>query len=336
MVDFMLKYRDFYAIASFFMLSLILGSLLGLYLFPFELKSLFFVVRQFYYLFILIPLVNYTRVKLGFPIVNSLVSGLIFSLVFNWTTVDVGGGFFSLPGQNSLGYVISVFLLLIYFELDSNIFKYILLSICLLSLFFTLSKSAIILGLVFVLIILYQYSINRFNYRNIVSVILILSIIFINYDDDLLNLGEYLSSVINTEISASEGSDSNSQRIALILNGLYSGLLYPIGIGAGHYVEAVNAASFRFPVLWIQPDPHNSYVHVAYASGVIGLLFYFFILFKGFFLVDKNWKVKVIYLFFLFNGLFHGEFLTQNLFYIILAYYLSRNTLNSFENTTCN
>lgn len=334
-VFFFNRFKIIYLLGLFLIISLFLGYFFGTFLFSFELKSLFFILRLGYYFFILMPLIAFLKKEKKTPIIEIMVWGLVFSLLFNWFTANISS-FFSLPGQNSLGYLLSIYLMVIYHEIKNSIFKTILIISCLISIFFTLSKSAIILEVFFIFFVLFNNFKQFFTFKKVLISFLSLIILINVFKNDIILVWDFLDSVLNTEISASEGSESNDQRVKLVLNGLYIGYIYPFGVGSGHYKDAVEVTNSVFPVLWIQPDPHNAFAHIAYSGGIIALVLYFLFLLFGFLKIEKNVNVYILFLFFLFNGLFHGETLTQNFFYIFFSFYLSKPLINKVENFTYN
>jgi O-antigen ligase len=81
-----------------------------------------------------------------------------------------------------------------------------------------------------------------------------------------------ITSWARTEVTASQGSRSNEERLDATISGFAIGLAHPFGVGAAHYPDAARASGVAMP--WIMPDPHSTYAHAAAASGIVGFVFF--------------------------------------------------------------
>ena len=105
---------------------------------------------------------------------------------------------------------------------------------------------------------------------------------------------EELLNIFSMEMSASAGSKSNLQRLATIKSGFYIAMDYPFGVGTAYEHVAASYKSVT-GMYWIQPDPHNTWAHIASQAGFFGLFCFLAINFCAIFSVLSNKSIQGLF-----------------------------------------
>lgn len=175
----------------------------------------------------------------------------------------------SLPGQNQIGVGVSFgFALSLILGLRNRAW-YFVSAVFVVGGLLSWSKGAW-LSIIYCSFILMLWIVSKSGGRAFLWACSVLMISGLTY----LFFGDYLSWLVSTEFSASEGSRSNLQRYLTIVAGLITVVEFPLGVGAGYEVAtSIIDRQYGVGVPWIQPDSHNAFL-MAFHSG--GLFFGFF------------------------------------------------------------
>jgi hypothetical protein len=350
------KLRVFFNVAAIFLTAFAIGTLTGTLIFEPNPRDIVIFLRQIFYLYLLVPVLATlsTEATINFYLKSFLTGVLIICLVNIMATYDGEFEFFdALPGQNSLGNQIGIIVPFVLYQLlktnsgtRKTVLNGIILFILVFSALLTWSKGAWIVVLMSFFLMMWMAVANK-NLNKYVSKRSLLFLIIVVLAIAIPSFS-FISRVVEVEISASDGSDSNDQRLASALSGIAIGLIYPFGIGGAKY--SLGAARLDMEIPWIMPDPHNTYAHVLSWAGVVGLGFFLFLFFYPFWLVLSFRKSLggyfLIYVSMLIaiyiNSNFGGEFLTQPaswaIFALIIGHILSigknRENSNKFSDDT--
>lgn len=336
-----LKLRLFLFIAALFIIIFSVGNFIGIFVFESDIRSVFILFRQVFYLFILIPVfATLATERTAEWYLTAFLLGVIVSVGINFYSWHAVGDSLSLPGQNPLGSQISAifpFVLYCFFKGRAGFFKQLVnllvLLILLAAALLTWSKAAWVSVLVSsaVLIAMLFFGAQSFNTKKRIAGFLIFALIIL-----LIKLPGIME-IVNTEISASTGSRSNEQRILSAVSGIIIGTHYPAGVGGANYSSAVERLTID--VLWVMPDPHNSYAQVLSWAGILGFPLFLFLFFYPMWLVVRNRKILGEYGFVyisILSGIyisanFSGEYLTQPLSWSLFAL-ITGHILNKRKN----
>lgn len=334
--------KYYYISAMGFVSFLSLGSLTGTYLFLADARDIAIIFRQVFYSFMLIPIVmEITRNFDVERLFNILLAAVVISCVLNLIQYDFSR-FSSLLGQNMLGMHVSILFPYALFLLitKKGIFRLvaiIVLPILVVSAFFSLSKGAwvsfTLSFFVFTMVYIFRKSHSDRGGRNgkiLATVILVafFLIVYGIYEKNRSMVHRYIS----TEISASKGSQSNEERITSIKSSILIAMYYPFGVGGSHYPEAAELLQEEVGLLWVQPDPHNSFAHALSWSGFLGAILFSVLFFYPLFMLFKYKKnltrdKYAFYLSLLFGAYFFanttGGHLTQPIFWFVSALIMS-------------
>jgi O-antigen ligase len=266
------RLKPYFGFAAAFITFFVLGNLVGMHLWEIGTKDVFILLRQSFYLFVLVPLISCTAMRMGpRPFLNSMLAGVICACLYNIAKFDFSV-FGSMVGQNSIGEMTSalypyvLFLTLHEEGKLKRVFSFLVLCMLVLVAFFSLSKGAwvsISISTAIFYILLIKGRRWKPLFASAVFGIVVLAGIFLAFQDTVFRF-------FFTELSSAEGSGSNEERILSALSGLLIGLIHPVGVGSSHYPEA--AATLDIGLLWIQPDPHNAYAHALSWAGILGFL----------------------------------------------------------------
>lgn len=262
-----------------------------------------------------------------FDLVTPILAGTAFASIWNfWDFFSGHATTNSLAGQNPLGYCLSATLPLVADKLFSTrrstqlLWGFVFL-LLIGATILTWSKAAWInVAIVMMALAIIQIVKNK---RYVATLTLIATLITL-----YASLHESISWILETEISASEGSSSNEMRIAQILNGVRIFSEHPWGIGNATYPAVAENMGLKFPQ-GTPPDPHNSYIQVLTGFGLIGLISYMLALaYIPYITVNSTrikssefrWLAILIAFSLYFQGLFIGELLTQPLSWILFGY----------------
>lgn len=310
----------------FLMIFVSAGYLVGT-IYATDYRAVFQLIRFFVFLVIIFQLpLFYTISGIGVPedILRFMLIGVFISSIVNWL-IFFGSGHpdLFLPGQNAIGQQVALFFpLLVYlFSCEKRLFITIIvfgvIVFFIATSLFSWSKGSwlvILNSIAFYLL----FSSRRDLGGNLLIACLLI-VIFLIYSEDLLR-------IIDTEISASDGSGSNEQRIASFWSGIYIARDFPFGAGAayeilaGRYVEEAG-------LLWIQPDPHNTLSHIASVGGFGALVSYCLLHCAAFYALFRargiNRRLRLTIVTMLINGVllmqFSGEFFTQAFWWLVLG-----------------
>jgi len=287
-------------------------------------------IRAFIYIFIILPLpIIYTTTMRSsvFNILMPMFYGVLISSLLNLFFFSAGlSETTSLVGQNMIGQQVALFMpmsLYLLFSRSTFSYKFVYFIAFLLLIaasFLSLSKASWIGVIIAVLLF------SAYLFRDIRSLVFIFGlsffIIYLGADNEIQRLFEM-------ELSSSEGSGSNPQRIASALSGIYIARDYPFGIGSAYEHVAYDYIQ-EAGLLWVQPDPHNTLSHIA-ASGGFGALFcYLSICLYAFYRILKSRQItgrsRLALLAILINGVFlmqfTGEFYTQSFWWLLLGIFI--------------
>ena len=178
-----------------------------------------------------------------------LTLGVVVSLVGNWAIFLYGSHIDpSLPGQNMIGQQVALFMPFLFYLMIKNkvlwkrLFIFIMVLLFLITSIFSLSKGswlAILGGFLF-----FTLFTGRRGFYWGIGVAILMIPFAVTYHEELIH-------IFNVEMSASAGSQSNSQRIATILSGFYIAADHPFGVGAAYEYVAANYLSVT-GMHWIQ------------------------------------------------------------------------------------
>ena len=199
------------------------------------------------------------------------------------------------------------------------------------ALLLTLSRTVILLWLVYLIIlfglwVVEKYKKGKFNSQQLTLSILIFAaiVIFIILQNNFI-----LQRFLTTKLS----DESLVQRQELITQSLNMFWQSPVfGVGINNFFNNLNAISVRENISLIQPV-HNIFLLVLSETGIIGLIAFLFILAKSFLSILKkqNKYLLLCLLAIIFLGMFDHYFLTlqqgQLLFALVLGASFSR-TIN--------
>jgi O-antigen ligase len=310
-------------------LSMIVAIIISLYVLnnP-NYSSVAIVIRNIIYasFFIVLPYCFYKyNINIESAIFVWLMAVCIQSFLYYFDNPEIIGIYFYLNGQNILGFYVALSIFFAFyfthkFYEKNNFIKmafYGSISLFLLiTSLFTWSKSSwvsIIISLFFVLLI------NTFKRKKVFFLFLILTIISSIL---ILNIDFILGLVVN-EWSASSGSNSNEERLGDIIAGLKIFLYsFTLGVGPKNYPIAIEYYAIS-DVLWVQPDPHNSYIHILAEYGLLAFICFFSMVY----IVYKKlnlYNLLDLYLFgalisILIFGNFSGQVITQQFLFIFFS-----------------
>jgi len=320
-------HKVFFLLIALMIIAGLPGTLLSIHYAPeYGLRNIATLTRLALYLALAAFSAAITR-RYDFDLTVHLLMGTVFTSIWNfWDFFSGNATTNSLAGQNPLGYCLSATLPLVAYKLFSPKEKNILLWGPVLLLLtgatvLTWSKAAWLnVAIIMVTFSLIQVVKNK-RYITTLALATTLAIIYITLQDDI-------SWILETEISASEGSSSNEMRISQILNGINIFVQHPWGIGNATYPAAAESMGLKFPQ-GTPPDPHNSYIQVLAGFGLIGLVTYVLALAYIPYTVmiktrsvsgDFRWLALLVTFSLYFQGLFIGELLTQPLSWILFGY----------------
>ena len=245
-----------------------------------------------------------------------MLLGLLFSSVINWIIfLNESYTELSLPGQNMLGSHIALFSVFVYYLLKESssfslrIYYYLISAFLLVTSLFTMSKSSW-LGIVFVIlsIIISNFRL-KINFSVIIIFLLALFLVKNNF--------EIISKLFEVEISSSEGSGSNEQRIADFKSAVLIALDYPLGVGSNYEFVAKNYVT-ESGLSWVQPDPHNTFAHILSTGGFLSLLFFIVMTFLIFFKAQKySFPIYTLLVVSLILMQFNGDFYSLGYWWLI-------------------
>lgn len=262
-----------------------------------------------------------------FDLTTPILMGTAFASIWNfWDLFSGHATTNSLAGQNPLGYCLSVTLPLVANKIFSTrrstqIFWGLVFLLLIGATILTWSKAAWINVAIVVMALAIIQIVKNKRYIATLTLITILITLY-------ASLHESISWILETEISASEGSSSNEMRIAQILNGVRIFTEHPWGIGNATYPAVAESMGLKFPQ-GTPPDPHNSYIQVLTGFGLIGLISYMLALaYIPYITLNRTrinsrefrWLAILITFSLYFQGLFIGELLTQPLSWILFGY----------------
>jgi len=262
-----------------------------------------------------------------FELTTPILAGTTFASIWNlWDFFSGNATTNSLAGQNPLGYCLSATLPLVTDKLFCTKRNTRPLWGAVFLLFtgatvLTWSKAAWINVTIIIMMALIIQIFRNKRYIGALALIVTLTLIY-------ASLHESISWILETEISASEGSSSNEMRIAQILNGIKIFADHPWGIGNATYPAVAEDMGLKFPQ-GTPPDPHNSYIQVLTGFGMIGAISYALALAYIPYITIKRtknkssefrWLAILITFSLYFQGLFIGELLTQPLSWILFGY----------------
>jgi len=333
-----LKQQSLYFLfASLFSLWLIISALINLNRFGFYFGNFFIALRQIYYVVITAIIIILVLKNKKNILLNGLLFGAIFSsAILVFYAFD---GIFTNPinkfptvGSNVLGGILALLFptLLLKLTKTKTIKKSIICFLILFSYLFivllTRSKGCW-LTIGFVFLIMAPFLFRKYKILSLLIIISItISVLYIPY-----------KRIYQSEIMASRLSVQVRKEYAL--SGLSLAFQYPIfGIGTKNYRELSSQPSIK--TLTKSPDPHNTYIHVAVGSGLIGFLLFLPLFFFPLFQLIKYWKklepnyritylatLCAIYLY----GMFIGEMFTQHLSWVLIAIILGDITKNKLK-----
>ena len=259
--------------------------------------------------------------------------GVAVSSVYNWVFYLFGSYMDpELPGQNMIGQNVALFFPFLIFLLGmEKHFTKRLLLILLISLFLVTSLYSGSKGSWLAIsggsLITLFFSGRRGLYLAVFSAVLTV-VIFSTFHHEITN-------IVNNELTASAGSNSNSQRFAAIFSGFYIALEHPFGVGTAYQHFA--AIYMRETGLhWIMPDPHNTWAHIVSQAGFFGLLSFLVINASAGVallsnkLINGLFKASLIAIFIIAMFLMQltGEFVTQAFWWLLLGVFFAAASNN--------
>lgn len=254
----------------------------------------------------------------------AMTLGVVVSSLINWVLfIFIESSSSELPGQNGIGQNVALFFpfLVYWLEVTHTRFKKMILFLALFlflvtSLFSGSKGSWLAVSGGGIIILLFS---GRRGVNLAVSIGLLTLPILVTYYHEV-------ASIVNFEILASAGSNSNSQRLAAILSGIYIASDYPFGVGTAYeYFASMYMSETRMH--WVMPDPHNTWAHVASQAGFFGFFFFLLINLSGLLSVlasktlDRRFKVCLVAIFMVASFLMQlsGEFVTQAFWWLLLG-----------------
>lgn len=260
----------------------LLGTLNGAFFINADLmlQNVLAVFRLLFYgllVFYTATLVHHYRISIH----GAIAIGLATSCILNITAwVDRGMEFESLPGQNTLGFVIALgFPYILYRLLFGKIgllnrtANLGLVTLVAVSALLTWSKGTW-LGILIITCVMLAYWGSKSLKKFVIGCVLVTSVVLITSE----LFGSQVYRLVETEMTASAGSASNEMRATQILNGVIVGLEYPLGVGNKSYYQAARGLGLEFVADGAPPDPHNAYAHVMSGFGAVGLVPYLLIM----------------------------------------------------------
>ena len=320
------KYFTMFAIVSLMAFSISIATIYSLYIFnnP-TLNSILIIIRILIYasFFLFIPYIIYKYdISLEKILFVWMIAIVIMSFLSYLDNPDIIGVFIYLKGQNILGLYVSftIFFALYFFHKNFELrfkvksFIYLVLSFFLLATsLFTWSKSSWVSIIVPLIMLMLINTIKRGKTSFLFMLVGLISFVF------FMN-SEYILALIANEWSASSGSNSNEERLGSAIAGLKEMVFsYFIGVGPKNYPIAIEYYDIK-DVLWIQPDPHNGYVHILAEYGILAFISFASLVI----LIYKKLNFKLLLDLYLFAGLlslliftnFSGQVVTQHFLYL--------------------
>lgn len=287
----LVRLRIYFLSGMVFLSILAMGNLVGAYQWDPSTRDIFIFLRQAFYLILLVPLVTIVAMRLPpDTLLHFILVGVVFSSIYNLANYEFGA-FGSLIGQNMIGQQVAmIFPFALYMiwasrRMAGRLLYFMITALLVITSFFSLSKgswvSILLSSALFAFLYISRKKIQAFLYLGILALLIVGCGYFFFY--------EAITNVVATEITSARGSGSNEQRWAAVLSGVVIALTYPFGIGGSHYPEAAELADVG--LLWIMPDPHNTFAHAASWSGVVGFIFFCIIFFYPAYLVIKSRKL---------------------------------------------
>lgn len=316
--------------AIFLVVFFFFGYFSGLVYAP-DQRAIFQFMRLFIFALFLLPL-PFVAARIGVSTPQNdlmvLMLGVTTSALVNWGLFLFGNREDpSLPGQNMIGQSVALFfpfLMNLFFKEKRATRKILILSVVFLFLVtsvYSWSKGSwlgVALGLFFMIL----FNAKRHFFLAALSVLFLTISIATNYDE--------LMHIYSVEMSASTGSNSNSQRFATFMSGFYIAMDHPFGVGTA-YEHVASSYLRETGMYWVQPDPHNTWAHVASQSGFFGLFCFLAINFFAIFSVLSRkttqdlFKATLITIFIVGTFLMQlsGGFVTQAYWWVILGIMLA-------------
>ena len=326
--------KDYLSLFVIFLLVGLMGVTFGVIFIgdEYAIKNIFSILRLSFYLIVIVITISIVSFS-SFNIYKSLLWGGFFASIVNLVFWFSNGNLFvSLPGQNMLGFVISIIFsyslyLCIYERANflSNIINISILFLLSFAVLLTWSKGAWINICMIVLFMGIRFILTAPLFSKFVfsiGIMVLTLFIWCNYSQHIIR-------IISVEISASEGSRSSELRVEQIYGGLIVGLNYPFGTGNKTYPLALKEIGFQFSSSKkLPPDPHNSYAQVMSGFGAFGLSIYLLLLLYPLLFLHKNKYLIPVDRVFLhlciifsvyFQALFTGQAFTQPICWVVFG-----------------
>lgn len=251
----------------------------------------------------------------------TLISLIVFFSIFS-SKLNMLSAEFYLQSNNS-AYLILSAMLFAWFCFKKNSIKLIFILIPLFSfLIFTFKRGAIIIGTLLILVILFEWVVNRYSWKRAAIILLILglpALFFVIY---------YLASNINQILYFQRFTQSGGSLRDILYVSIFHAwyMSEPIHLLFGHGFFSAPLITAQATGTGLNLWAHSDFIEILYDHGLIGLSLYFFIIvnfyFHSLFVFKFNRDFFFLYLFlvsyWLMKAAFSGFYVDKSSFLIML------------------